>query len=254
MPSASDLPAHAAPAVSVSLPAIPAVSAGQEPEASEQVVHFSARNMSEKSYYLNAIKQNQISTALGALPPAHAKSVESITIDYNPDTRRGMGGNNQVILRGVNMGAAEMIAVLVHEVGHNVDYDYLLPAEEISESGFVDGGLTLYESDPSVDFYRISWTSNYERSAAAKSTDFVSGYAMSDCFEDFAESYVFYVLHNKDFKRLAVSSEALYAKYRFMKYQVFGGVEFDTGDGLVSITDRPWDITVLDYDISRFLS
>ena len=234
-----------------SLPSLPTVPKNEEPEL---MVHFSSKNMSEKSRFLNAIKENQIGTALRALPSEHAQTVKDILIDYNPDIRRGMGGNNRIILRGVNMGAAELIAVLIHEVGHNVDYGYLSPSENSQQSAFMDGRLPLYESDASLDFYRISWLNEGKKKSAATDTDFVSGYAMSDCFEDFAESYTFYILHNKDFKRLAASSEALYAKYRYMKYEVFDGREFDTGDGVVTLEGRPWDITALDYNYSEFLS
>lgn len=217
-------------------------------------LHFVTRNMDEKKRFLNAIKENQIETALKKLPEEHANSVENIILDYNPEAHRGLGGNSMIILRGVNMGTEEMVSVMIHELGHNVDYAYLVPKEEERASVFRDGALTLYETDASLDFYRISWLSNNKRKNAATNMDFVSGYAMSDPFEDFAESYVFYVLHNKDFKVLAASSDALYAKYSFMKHEVFDSLEFDTGDGEIKENLRPWDITVLDYDINQFLS
>ncbi|MBN2306774.1 hypothetical protein JXD20_02210 [Candidatus Peregrinibacteria bacterium] len=246
-----NLPSHPAPAV----PTVVVEQIIEEPEQSpEHVVHFSSLNMSEKGFYVNEIKKNQLTTALSALPFDHARTVENITIDYSPEIRRGMGGNNKIILRGINMSVPEMIAVMVHELGHNVDYAYLTPSEQLTESGFVDGSMPLYESDASLNFYRINWKSETRRKTDAVNTDFVSGYAMTDCFEDFAESYTYYVLHNKDFKRLATTSEALYAKYYFMKYEVFDGMEFDTGDGLVSVEDRPWDITALDYNFTEFLS
>ena len=77
---------------------------------------------------------------------------------------------------------------------------------------------------------------------------------MSDPFEDFAETYTYYVLHNEDFKALVSSSPKLYAKYRFMKYRVFNGIEFNTGDGEVIIHNRPWDTTLLNYELEEFFT
>lgn len=234
-------------------PALPSASIS-DVEKSTLSLHFATRNMGEEKRFLNAIKKNQIETALKKLPEGHAESVQSIILDYSSKAHRGLGGNSMIILRGVDMGTEEMVGVLVHELAHNVDFAYLTAEVEEQKSIFKDGEMTLYESDPSLDFYRISWLSNNKRKRAAENMDFVSGYAMTDPFEDFAESYVFYVLHNRDFKALAASSEALYAKYRFMKYEVFGGVDFDTGDGDVKENQRPWDITVLKYNINQFLS
>lgn len=217
-------------------------------------VHFSSRNTDKKTQFLNSIKQNQIITALQKLPGEHVESVENVILDYDPTVHRGLGGNHLIILRGVNMGSSEMVAVFIHELGHNVDYGYLEAENETKLSAFKDGKVPIYESDPSLDFYRISWLSEDKLKKAAVNTDFVSGYAMTDCFEDFAESYVYYVLHNKDFKKLASTSDALYAKYYFLKYQVFGGMEFDTGDGVIAEGQRPWDITVLSYNFSEFMS
>lgn len=234
---------------SASLPSLP--TKAKNPEYS---LRFSNRNMGEEKRFLNSIKKNQIETALKKLPSEHVQSVKNIILDYDPLAHRGLGGSELIILRAVDMGTEEMLAVLIHELGHNVDSGYLTPKEEKVKSAFEDWGVPLYETDSSLDFYSISWTSDEKRKQTAINTDFVSGYAMSDCFEDFAESYAYYVLHNKDFKRLAASSEALYAKYHFMKYEVFGGAEFDTADGIVKEKQRPWDVTVLHYDFSEFLS
>lgn len=240
---------HPAPA-KPSLPSLP-VTEEEEPALS---LDFSTRNMEDSESDLNSIKTNQIETALRKLPLAHAESVKNIILDYSAQAHRGLGGNSMIILRAVNMDTEEMIGVLVHELGHNVDYATLIPETEEQKSAFTDGTLTLYESDPSLDFYRISWLSNGKQKDGVTNMDFVSGYAVSDPFEDFAESYVYYVLHNKDFKVLATSSEAIYAKYQFMKYRVFEGKEFDTGDGQIDKEQRPWDITVLDYDLDEFMS
>lgn len=215
---------------------------------------FEARNMSENRTYLNSIKQNQIETVLKNLPAEHVASVRNIILDYDEAAHRGLGGNGMVILRAVNMDTQEFIGVLIHELAHNVDYAFLSAEDRSSRSVFMDGSLPIYTSDPSLDFYSISWESNAKRIKTANNMDFVSGYAMSDPFEDFAESYAFYVFHNRDFKVLASTNEALYAKYVFMKNVVFEGQEFDTGDLQAESLNRPWDITVLSYDLSQFLS
>ncbi|MBU0727950.1 hypothetical protein KKA95_04665 [Patescibacteria group bacterium] len=217
-------------------------------------VNFSMRNLSSSQIALSDSQKEQIVNVLSTLPAEHADTVERIILDYNASAGRGLGGNNTIILRGVNMSVEEFISVLVHETGHNVDYAYLTESNKKQASEFKDGSATLYITDPSVDFFRISWEDESTFKKTANNLDFVSGYAMSDPFEDFAETYVYYVLHNKDFKALTASSPNLYAKYRFMKYRVFDGVEFDTGDGIVNEINRPWDITVLDYELTDFLS
>ena len=158
-----------------------------------------------------------------------------------------------IILRAVDMASEEFIAVFIHELAHNVDYAYLPPSEEKTKSAFLDGQMPLYETDPSLDFYRISWFAHNFRKPEAATADFVSGYAMSDPFEDFAETYAYYVLHNEDFKILTQTSDALLAKYNFMKNQVFSGQEFESQNTNVALDQRPWDVTVLPYDLNEFM-
>ncbi|MBN2087601.1 putative zinc-binding metallopeptidase [Candidatus Peregrinibacteria bacterium] len=216
-------------------------------------IDFSMRNFNESVIELNQAQRDTITEALKHLPEGHVSSVEKIVLDYDKTAGRGLGGNNLIILRGVNMGFEEMVGVLVHETGHNVDYAYLAPEKEEVESTFMDGSYPLYITDPSIDFYQISWESDTKMKKTASNMDFVSGYAMSDPFEDFAETYTYYVLHNEDFKALSASSPSLEAKYRFMKYNVFNGQEFNTGKSEVSLNTRPWDTTVLSYSLSDFL-
>ena len=78
---------------------------------------------------------------------------------------------------------------------------------------------------------------------------------MTDPFEDFAETYAYYVLHNKDFKSKTQDSDKLLAKYNYMKNTVFGGKEFNTGEYLTkNLTNQPWDITILPYNLTSFLA
>ncbi len=223
---------------------------------SEETVQpdFSVRHFNDSQESLNNALQERIKKVFDSLPTDHVNTVEDIVLDYDTNAHRGLGGNNLIILRGVRMDEKEFIGVLVHETAHNVDYGFLVHKNEEEVSNFKDGSYPLYITDPSIDFYRISWENENTLKKTASNLDFVSGYAMSDPFEDFAETYTYYVLHNEDFRALVSSSPNLYAKYRFMKYRVFNGVEFNTGDGEVNIHNRPWDTTLLSYDLEEFLN
>jgi len=223
--------------------------------SAEQIVDpdIRSRNLGTAQASLNLLRERQVLAALESLPASHANTVKNIILDYSPTAHRGLGGNSLVILRGVNITAEELIGVLVHEVAHNVDYTYLNYRKHEQRSSFMDGNSPVYITDPSLDFYRISWEDDKTRKETAINLDFVSGYAKADPFEDFAEAYTYYVLHGNDFKELAKSSPNLYAKYRFMKFRVFKGQEFDTDDGIVRAEYRPWDTTVLSYDLNDFL-
>jgi len=215
---------------------------------------FSVRNFENDKTDLNNSQKDQIKEIFAKLPSGHSASVESVILDYDPNAYRGLGGNNMIVLRAVKIDTEELVSVLIHEIGHNVDYGFLTPKKQKTKSSFKDGGMDLYVTDQSVNFYQISWDNEKTYKKSVSNLDFVSGYAMSDPFEDFAETYTYYVLHNNDFKALTASSQDLYAKYRFMKYRVFGGVEFNTGDSKVNLNNRPWDITILGYDLNKFLS
>ncbi len=243
---ALDIPAIPTDSDANDLPSLPQLSEGVQP-------HFAARNMTDSDELLNPIHQNQVVQALEKLPEAHAESVDEIIFDYDPASHRGYGGGGTIILRGVNMELYEFVGVLVHETAHNVDSDFLVPQNTRQASSFTDGGLPLYETDPSLDFYRISWATDGKKNSGAVNTDFVSGYAMSDKHEDFAETYAYYVLHGKDFRVMTASSSALLEKYNFMKEVVFGGIEFQTGDAQVNVQNPPWDVTVLPFEVEYFL-
>lgn len=234
--------------------ATPVITTSQDSKATAEHVLFAAKTLDKGYRNLNPAKKSEIVNVLQKLPGDHIQTLKNIVLDYNPEAHRGLGGRNVIILRAVNMETAEFVGVLVHEIGHNVDLGHLSEESKAKRSEFMDGKKPVYVGDPSLDFYRISWKNDQKRKKTASSLDFVSGYAMTDPFEDFAESYVYYVLHNKDFKSKAQTSNTLLEKYNFIKYTVFGGGEFDTGEDLTeNLWHRPWDITVLSYDLQDFL-
>lgn len=217
-------------------------------------VRFYAKTTGKRYTALDDKKKEEITSVLSKLPAGHISTLKNLILDYNPEAHRGLGGRNLIIIRGVNMDSEEFFGVLIHEIGHSVDLGYLSESDKDKESEFTDNKTPVYEDDPSLGFYRISWKDEENFKKDTSNKDFVSGYALTDPFEDFAETYVYYVLHNKDFKSKTQTSEKLLQKYEFMKNTVFDGKEFDTGELLTEkLYNRPWDITVLSYNLSNFL-
>jgi len=167
---------------------------------------------------------------------------------------RGLAGSHTMILKINNLDPMEQAAVFIHEFGHVVDLGALTGTE--GETGFYDNGQTIYANDVSSEFYSISWNSTLQRKAEQTQEDFVTGYAMTDPFEDFAESFTFYVLHGERFRLYAEHSSVLTQKYNFIKEHVFDGQEF-FGIGKEPLwysSGRTWDATKLQYDFDTFMN
>lgn len=72
---------------------------------------------------------------------------------------------------------------------------------------------------------------------------FVSGYAATNQYEDFAETFAMYVFHNAALEKRAADSEPLQRKYDFLRESVFGeyfrGTEYEKSP----IPSTLWDVT-----------
>lgn len=124
---------------------------------------------------------------------------------YEP---RGRMKGGSITLSNKVVKDGEFTKLFVHEFAHFVDV-YVLTAR------------SRRIPDPSLDFYRISWESvNVKRSSESMSS-FVSGYAATNQYEDFAESLTFYVFHNSVFYDRALKNESLRQKYLFLQGTVF---------------------------------
>ncbi|MBD3328597.1 hypothetical protein GF340_04810 [Candidatus Peregrinibacteria bacterium] len=190
---------------------------------------------------------------LKSLPDQHVKPLKNLTLYFSDEGRRGLGGKDTIILRCQNVTDEELVGVLVHEMGHVVDTGLINGTKSSGESNFLDGKTPVYSNDDSLDYYTISWT-NEETLKEKAEQDFVSLYGMTDPFEDFAESYAFYILHGEEFRELAKYNDALAEKYEYIKETVFQGKEY--GDELekkVDVLSRNYDVTVLPYDLGKFL-
>jgi len=218
-------------------------------------IRFAAKTMDNVYGELDQKQKTGLSEVIAKLPEKHTSSLKNVILDYNPNAHRGLGGKSLIILRGINMGNQELSSVLIHEIGHSVDLGVLSEEDQSKASEFKDGKSQVYEGDLSLEFYRLCWGNEMTRKKTVGNFDFVSGYAMSDPFEDFAETYVYYVLHNQDFKSKTQTSDILFQKYEFMKNKIFNGKEFATGEYKPEdLNRRPWDVTVLSYDLDTFLN
>lgn len=131
----------------------------------------------------------------------------NLVLDSERQEPRGQVIGNKLILSTAIPSDSEQLKVFVHELGHIIDIFYL-------KKGFF--------ADPSDTFYGISWESFNTKKKGQKITDFVSGYALSNKYEDFAESFSFYVFHNEDFAKRAKKDAFLQKKYSFFGSYVFG--------------------------------
>lgn len=100
----------------------------------------------------------------------------------------------------------EFIKLFVHELGHYIDI-YVL--------------VNIAGEDVSHYFYEVSWENSTVKKSGEGISSFVSGYALTNQYEDFAESFTFYIFHNEDFAERALKNESLRKKYLFFSKYAF---------------------------------
>lgn len=187
------------------------------------------------------------------IPEKHRDSILYLVVSEDENTSRGIGGQNTVMLHIGKLRDEELMSVWVHEIGHVVDTGLYRGTQPSSPTNFMDGNSTVLQNDISNVFYSISWESTTKKKKGVTSLDFVSGYAMSDPFEDFAESYLFFILHGNTFRSMTKTSSKLYEKYIFLQNIVFDGQEFTTGTVLQNTKARYYDATLVPFNSKEFL-
>ena len=184
------------------------------------------------------------------LPPLCRENLENLVVRYKPKAQRGQATSTTILIRG-EMPEEETIAILTHECGHIADLGGLEGSSHSGKSLYPDGHMPTYNDDASVRFYKISWKNSTQRKSDSSNSDFVSGYAVSDPFEDFAESFILYALHNSAFQNMTTTNDALMEKYVFMRDVVFGpdftplSSDYDGGGR------RVWDVTKLGHGLFK---
>lgn len=181
------------------------------------------------------------------LPEKCRHTLQNWYVKNTKQKHRGLAGKTVMILDGT-VPLKEFLALFVHETGHNFDLGCLRGTEVAGKSSFSDGEESIYKDDPSVGFYSISWITSSVQRSNAKPEDFVSGYASYAVFEDFAETFAYFYLHNNEFVRRAQTNSALAKKYAFMRDVIFDGNVPQVATGKAPYENKPpWDVTKLDY-------
>ena len=138
------------------------------------------------------------------------------------------------------MWQQEFLSVAIHEFWHFLDLYFLKKS---------------VNKDISDYFYDISWDSITVIKAWQEQKDFVSGYSMTNKYEDFAETFTYYVLHNLDFREKAKLSDVLLDKYIFFEKYLFRNDEFKTDSFKITteVKDYYRDITKVWFSLENFL-
>ena len=191
-----------------------------------------------------------VERTLEALPQEDTRALQNLRLYYESRPSRGMANATTVELDCDTPSTEELTAVLVHELGHTVDLGVMTGDGQPTE--FLDGSLPVLSHDPSVQFYRLSWRDSEQMKLGQTQADFVSGYAMANPFEDFAESFAFYVLQGDAFRQVITEDAVLADKYAYLRDTIFHGLEFDGGSSALTEGDRVWDTTLVGYDVAAF--
>lgn len=185
--------------------------------------------------------------ALMSLPEEYRRQLKTFRVIYENPTSRGLAGKTVMILSGQTNSAKELRGLFYHEFGHLIDTGYYQGSEESGYSGFTDGDEVIYRDDISVGFYSISWQNSSSKQSDSKTEDFITGYAATDPFEDFAESAAMYLLQPEYFKYRAGLNPVIARKLDFIETYIFPGLP-QIASGNYNDDIIPWDSTKLDYE------
>ena len=221
----------------------------------EQVASLPAAAVTPKARMIAAIANSDAkdhhkkiaNEVLMALPAQCRNTMKNFYVKNTKQKNRGLAGRSVVILDGT-VPDVEFRALLVHETGHNWDLGCLTGTALAGKSNFSDGDSPIYKNDPSISFYQISWITSGVQRSNAYPEDFVSGYASYDIFEDYAESFTYFVLQNEVFAARAQNNPILAQKYAWFLDVMFEGKVPHIASGKSIYKNKaPWDTTKLKY-------
>lgn len=178
-----------------------------------------------------------------------SSTLQSLSINKENDGRRGYAWHQTIVVNLSSIkGYKEFMEILAHELGHIVDLGVVEGSSSLLDKNFTEFNAANFGiDDPSLKYYQISWLGENTRSEDSTAQDFVSGYGMTNTFEDFAEAHNLYLMHNAVFQQMAKNNTSLAKKYAFLSKLYGGKFIFAGKNNVVKIATkpdrRPWDTT-----------
>ncbi len=209
---------------------------------------------SEDVLYRLKYCESRVFDAYKTIPKVQREQLHAIKFLWYSDSARGLGGNGTIYLKCNDMTDDVLTSVFVHEMGHIVDTGLYDGKAAAGLSVYNDSRATVFKNDPSINFYSISWKDTTHVASGSTAFDFVTQYARSNPFEDFAESYNFYLLHGSQFKFMTKTNARLSRKYAYLRDHVFHGKEYTNNDIKLNARKRSYDATVLPFSLEKFLN
>lgn len=175
--------------------------------------------------------------------------INEIKINKNSWDRRWYATREDIIINLWSVkDLTEFHDLITHELWHIFDLWYIKGKNKKMHWSFTEFWRSVFSTDDiSLNFYKISRTSEKIRIKSSSQKDFCSGYWMYDPFEDFAECFNLYLNHNLLFKSMAQKSPNLKSKFNFIA-SIFDGEYIKSSDiekSLISKNSsrRPRDTT-----------
>jgi predicted SprT family Zn-dependent metalloprotease len=140
----------------------------------------------------------------------------------------------------------EFQEVLTHELWHIIDLWIIRWKSKYKDSKFTEFWEDVFGmDDKSINFYKLSWKSENTKFSGFK--DFVGWYAMTNPFEDFAESFNMYLNHHEVFKNLGKTNYTCSQKFQYID-SLFKWFHFHSDNTNLKKLEknqirRPWDST-----------
>ena len=258
-----DAPLHPAPMPIFQLPAKASLAKTAPAVSTPYTSPFKPYGITVKYQVLGAYPSAQVVTRLRqcetdvfraylVLPVSQRQQLTNLTFQWKSDQQRGLGGGSSMTLKCNDLSSMELASVFVHEMGHIVDTGLMEGHSSAGVSSYKDFRLAIFRDDPSIGFYSISWKNSATTWRDTSAMDFVTGYASSDPFEDFAETYNFFLLHGSQFRYAAQFNTRLARKYTYMRDHIFDGHTYVNNDMKLDATKRAYDATVLPFSLANF--
>ncbi len=208
-----------------------------------------AKSKLEKLIDQSGVRSGQrpiVEKVLRLFSPSCLEKLQTFAILYDHPKHRGLAGRGVILVSGL-VPDQELIGLLLHEgLGHFREITCLTGSPGSGISAFKDGEDVIFNDDPSVAFYKISWENEKKRKADAARADFVTGYAyQSDNFEDLAESATYFMTQEVAFRARAKDNSVLAQKLAWLETYMpkqAAVAEGNAWDGQIA-----WDATKLGF-------